>query len=262
MCPPSRASSPPSPVSAVARTRARAFRARFPSPSRRARASRGRNRGSARVRGRPDAFERHTRARASVDVSRARDGRAHAFGRHRASSRSRTARRLARRASIASFARIDLSVDARQVVVSNAARVVAIVARARSSRIVAHARARARARARVVGHGDAASRAERVERGGGRVGHAGVAVGVRWWERKRGKGAKGRTVECVLHHGEEDDVYASAEEHVRDDGDGSGRLLSDGRGGFIGRRVATALKGRGDGVVGLDNVNDYYPSAR
>ena len=23
--------------------------------------------------------------------------------------------------------------------------------------------------------------------------------------------------------------------------------------------VATALKGRGDGVVGLDNVNDYYP---
>ncbi len=137
-----------------------------------------------------------------------------------------------RRASIASFARIDLSVDAREVVVSNAARVVAIVARARSSRIVAHARARARARARVVGHGDAASRAERVERGGGRVGHAGVAVGVRWWERKRGKGAKGRTVECVLHHGEEDDVDASAEEHVRDDGDGSGRLHGDGRGGF------------------------------
>ena len=225
MCPPSRASSPPSPVSAVVRTRARAFRARFPSPSRRARASRGRN---LRIRARPRSPRRvrasHARAHASVDVSRARDGRAHAFGRHRASSRSRTARRLARRASIASFARIDLSVDAREVVVSNAARVVAIVARARSSRIVAHARARARARARVVGHGDAASRAERVERGGGRVGHAGVAVGVRWWERKRGKGAKGRTVECVLHHGEEDDVDASAEEHVRDDGDGSGRL--------------------------------------
>ncbi len=29
--------------------------------------------------------------------------------------------------------------------------------------------------------------------------------------------------------------------------------------GFIGSHVATALKGRGDGVVGLDNVNDYYP---
>ena len=140
-----------------------------------------------RIRARPRSPRRvrasHARAHASVDVSRARDGRTHAFGRHRASSRSRTARRLARRASIASFARIDLSVDAREVVVSNAARVVAIVARARSSRIVAHARARARARARVVGHGDAASRAERVERGGGRVGHvghAGVAVGVRW----------------------------------------------------------------------------------
>lgn len=36
-------------------------------------------------------------------------------------------------------------------------------------------------------------------------------------------------------------------------------FLVTGAAGFIGSHVATALKGRGDGVVGLDNVNDYYP---
>ena len=42
---------------------------------------------------------------------------------------------------------------------------------------------------------------------------------------------------------------------------GTGRdvFMVTGAAGFIGSHVATALKGRGDGVVGLDNVNDYYP---
>ena len=42
---------------------------------------------------------------------------------------------------------------------------------------------------------------------------------------------------------------------------GTGRdvFLVTGAAGFVGSHVATALKERGDGVVGLDNVNDYYP---
>jgi UDP-glucuronate 4-epimerase len=29
--------------------------------------------------------------------------------------------------------------------------------------------------------------------------------------------------------------------------------------GFVGSRLAKALLARGDSVVGLDNMNDYYP---
>ena len=43
----------------------------------------------------------------------------------------------------------------------------------------------------------------------------------------------------------------------------SGRkiVLVTGAAGFIGQHVALALKKRGDGVVGLDNFNSYYPVA-
>ncbi|CAD7700251.1 unnamed protein product [Ostreobium quekettii] len=37
------------------------------------------------------------------------------------------------------------------------------------------------------------------------------------------------------------------------------RVVITGSAGFIGYHVAGALKGRGDGVVGIDNFNDYYP---
>ena len=37
-------------------------------------------------------------------------------------------------------------------------------------------------------------------------------------------------------------------------------FLVTGAAGFVGSHVATALKERGDAVVGLDNVNDYYPT--
>ncbi|OUS41733.1 hypothetical protein BE221DRAFT_64866 [Ostreococcus tauri] len=40
---------------------------------------------------------------------------------------------------------------------------------------------------------------------------------------------------------------------------GSETYLVTGAAGFVGSHVATALKKRGSGVVGLDNVNDYYP---
>ena len=36
------------------------------------------------------------------------------------------------------------------------------------------------------------------------------------------------------------------------------RVLVTGAAGFIGFHVASALLARGDAVVGLDNVNDYY----
>lgn len=38
------------------------------------------------------------------------------------------------------------------------------------------------------------------------------------------------------------------------------RVLLTGAAGFIGAATATALLDRGDDVVGLDNVNDYYPT--
>lgn len=41
----------------------------------------------------------------------------------------------------------------------------------------------------------------------------------------------------------------------------SGKLvvLVTGAAGFVGSHASLALKKRGDGVVGLDNFNDYYP---
>jgi nucleoside-diphosphate-sugar epimerase len=39
------------------------------------------------------------------------------------------------------------------------------------------------------------------------------------------------------------------------------RILVTGAAGFIGSHVAEALLERGDAVVGLDEVNDYYPVA-
>src|SRR5205085_5962684 len=36
-------------------------------------------------------------------------------------------------------------------------------------------------------------------------------------------------------------------------------ILVTGAAGFVGSRLAKALLGRGDRVVGLDNLNDYYP---
>ena len=38
-------------------------------------------------------------------------------------------------------------------------------------------------------------------------------------------------------------------------------VLVTGAAGFIGQHVALALEKRGDGVVGLDNFNSYYPVA-
>ncbi|MCO5556814.1 hypothetical protein L7F22_064676 [Adiantum nelumboides] len=38
-------------------------------------------------------------------------------------------------------------------------------------------------------------------------------------------------------------------------------VLVTGAAGFVGSHVSLALKSRGDGVVGLDNFNDYYPVA-
>ena len=38
-------------------------------------------------------------------------------------------------------------------------------------------------------------------------------------------------------------------------------VLVTGAAGFVGSHVSLALKARGDGVVGLDNFNDYYPVA-
>lgn len=40
---------------------------------------------------------------------------------------------------------------------------------------------------------------------------------------------------------------------------GTKRVLVTGAAGFIGFHVARALKEKGEGVVGLDNFNDYYP---
>src|SRR5437588_11697490 len=36
-------------------------------------------------------------------------------------------------------------------------------------------------------------------------------------------------------------------------------ILLSGAAGFVGSRLAKALLARGDTVVGLDNLNDYYP---
>ena len=38
-------------------------------------------------------------------------------------------------------------------------------------------------------------------------------------------------------------------------------VLVTGAAGFVGSHVGLTLKKRGDGVVGLDNFNDYYPVA-
>jgi len=35
-------------------------------------------------------------------------------------------------------------------------------------------------------------------------------------------------------------------------------VLVTGAAGFVGKHVSLALKKRGDGVLGLDNFNDYY----
>lgn len=43
--------------------------------------------------------------------------------------------------------------------------------------------------------------------------------------------------------------------------DGAGAVLVTGSAGFVGFHVALALKDRGWGVLGLDNVNDYYPTS-
>lgn len=43
--------------------------------------------------------------------------------------------------------------------------------------------------------------------------------------------------------------------------DGHLVVLVTGAAGFVGSHVSMALKKRGDGVVGLDNFNDYYPVA-
>ena len=40
------------------------------------------------------------------------------------------------------------------------------------------------------------------------------------------------------------------------------KILLTGAAGFIGSNVATALLRRGDLVVGVDNLNDYYDPAR
>ncbi|NIR14294.1 MAG: NAD-dependent epimerase/dehydratase family protein, partial [Gammaproteobacteria bacterium] len=37
-----------------------------------------------------------------------------------------------------------------------------------------------------------------------------------------------------------------------------GKILITGAAGFIGHPLAKQLLGRGDQVVGLDNLNDYY----
>ena len=39
------------------------------------------------------------------------------------------------------------------------------------------------------------------------------------------------------------------------------RILVTGAAGFIGAAVSAALIGRGDAVIGIDNLNDYYPVA-
>ena len=44
--------------------------------------------------------------------------------------------------------------------------------------------------------------------------------------------------------------------------DGAGAVLVTGSAGFVGFHTALALKDRGWGVLGLDNVNDYYPTSR
>ena len=36
-------------------------------------------------------------------------------------------------------------------------------------------------------------------------------------------------------------------------------VLVTGAAGFVGFHTSLALKRRGDGVVGIDNFNDYYP---
>merc|ERR1719188_2906967 len=38
-------------------------------------------------------------------------------------------------------------------------------------------------------------------------------------------------------------------------------VLVTGTAGFIGFHCATALKKRGDGVIGIDNFNSYYPAS-
>lgn len=42
-------------------------------------------------------------------------------------------------------------------------------------------------------------------------------------------------------------------------GNGGKRVLVTGAAGFIGFHVSKALTAKGEGVIGLDNFNDYYP---
>ncbi|XP_038678608.1 UDP-glucuronate 4-epimerase 5-like [Tripterygium wilfordii] len=53
-------------------------------------------------------------------------------------------------------------------------------------------------------------------------------------------------------------VRISAQTHARADGGRPLKVLVTGAAGFVGSHVALALKGRGDGVVGLDSFNHYY----
>ncbi|KAK9100009.1 hypothetical protein Scep_023439 [Stephania cephalantha] len=46
--------------------------------------------------------------------------------------------------------------------------------------------------------------------------------------------------------------------HIRESRQGGMSVLVTGAAGFVGSHVSLALKKRGDGVVGLDNFNDYY----
>lgn len=57
-----------------------------------------------------------------------------------------------------------------------------------------------------------------------------------------------------IHHFEEKQIKNSAQIH-RNNGV---TVLVTGAAGFVGTHVSLALKKRGDGVVGLDNFNDYY----
>ncbi|GFP88287.1 UDP-glucuronate 4-epimerase 3 [Phtheirospermum japonicum] len=63
----------------------------------------------------------------------------------------------------------------------------------------------------------------------------------------------------------ENRVQASARPHSHTPSHSSGpghlSVLVTGAAGFVGSHVAAALRARGDGVVGLDNFNDYYDPA-
>lgn len=56
-----------------------------------------------------------------------------------------------------------------------------------------------------------------------------------------------------------DKATAASCRPTRPDDPNAKRVLVTGTGGFIGMSTAQALRRRGDGVLGLDNFNDYYP---